>query len=96
MFRRGSKHLYRYYREKDCKELPQPKARQTAGKLSPGQNAQLSELLQYLHLRIRGLIESAEISQQTDRASIPQRRWQDLLDLESRLARYLRSIGEPG
>jgi len=64
--------------------------------LSPGQNAQLSELLQYLHLRMRNLIESAEVSQKTERASIPQRRWQDLLDLESRLARYLRSIGEPG
>jgi pSer/pThr/pTyr-binding forkhead associated (FHA) protein len=63
--------------------------------LSPGQNAQLSELLQYLHLRMRGLIESAEVSTKTERASVPQHRWQDLLDLESRLARYLRSIGEP-
>ncbi|MBN1590424.1 MAG: FHA domain-containing protein [Pirellulales bacterium] len=63
--------------------------------LSPGQKAQMSELLQYLHLRIRGLIESAEVSTKTESASIPQRRWQDLLDLESRLARYLRAIGEP-
>ena len=63
--------------------------------LSPGQNAQMSELLQYLHLRMRNLIESAEVSRKTEKASIPQRRWQDLLDLESRLARYLRSIGEP-
>jgi hypothetical protein len=63
--------------------------------LSPGQNAQLSELLQYLHLRMRGLIESAEVSRKTEEAIINQRRWQDLLDLEHRLARYLRSIGEP-
>jgi len=63
--------------------------------LGPGQNAQLSELLQYLHLRIRGLIESAVVSRKTEEATLPQRRWQDLLDLENRLARYLRSIGEP-
>lgn len=63
--------------------------------LSPGQNAQLSELLQYMHLRIRGLLESAQVSKKTEEASLPQRRWQDILDLESRLAHYLRSIGEP-
>jgi pSer/pThr/pTyr-binding forkhead associated (FHA) protein len=63
--------------------------------LSPGQNAQLSELLQYMHLRLRGLIESAVVSRKTEDATITQRRWQDLLDLENRLARYLRSIGEP-
>ncbi|HLA84265.1 MAG TPA: FHA domain-containing protein [Thermoguttaceae bacterium] len=63
--------------------------------LSLGQNAQLSELLQYMHLRLRGLIESAAVSRKTDEATMPQRRWQDLLDLEARLGRYLRSIGEP-
>jgi len=63
--------------------------------LSLGQNAQLSELLQYLQIRIRGVIESATLSQKTEDATISQRRWQDLLDLENRLACYLRSIGEP-
>jgi hypothetical protein len=63
--------------------------------LTPGQNAQLSELLQYMHLRLRGLLESAQISQKNEEAAIPQRRWQDMVDLEMRLANYLRSIGEP-
>ena len=63
--------------------------------LAPGQNAQLSELLQYVHLRLRGLIQAASVSRKTEEATIPQRRWQDLLDLEDRLAHYLKSIGEP-
>ncbi len=63
--------------------------------LGPGQNAQLSELLQYMHLRLRGLIESATTSRKTEEVTLTLRRWQDLLDLENRLARYLRSIGEP-
>jgi pSer/pThr/pTyr-binding forkhead associated (FHA) protein len=64
-------------------------------RLSPGQNAQLSELLQYIHLRIRNLVQSAEVMRKSEKVTLPQRRWQDLLDIESRLARYLRSIGEP-
>lgn len=65
------------------------------GPLSPGQTAQLYELLQYLHLRIRDLTQSAEVSKKSDRIVFEQRRWQNLLDLEARLAEYLRSIGEP-
>lgn len=63
--------------------------------LSPGQAAELSELLQYLHLRIRGLIKSSKIQRETDDAVIDQRRWQDMLDIDVKLAEYLRSIGEP-
>ncbi len=63
--------------------------------LSPGQAAELSELLQYLHLRIRGLIKNSKISRQSEDAIIDQRRWQNLLDIDVRLADYLRSIGEP-
>ena len=64
-------------------------------RLSPGQAAELSEVLQYLHLRIRGLIKSSKVSRETDDAIIDQRRWQSLLDIDVRLAEYLRSIGEP-
>jgi hypothetical protein len=64
-------------------------------RLTPGQAAQLSELLQYLHLRLRNLIQSVEMVRRSDKVTIHERRWQDLLDIESRLARYLRSIGEP-
>ena len=65
------------------------------GLLSPGQAAELSELLQYLHLRIRSLIKTSKVSRQTEDVTIDQRRWQNLLDIDVRLADYLRSIGEP-
>ena len=64
-------------------------------RLTPGQAAELSELLQYLHLRMRNVIQSVEVVRRSDKVTIQERRWQDLLDIESRLARYLRSIGEP-
>ncbi len=66
------------------------------GALSPGQAAQLAELLQYLHLRIRGLVQSVGSVADSERMSIEQRQWQNLLDIHQRLAGYLRSVGEPG
>ena len=63
--------------------------------LSPGQSAQLAELLQYLHLRLRQLILSVRIPPRTDQAVLQQRQWQNLLDLQNRLANYLRQVGEP-
>jgi pSer/pThr/pTyr-binding forkhead associated (FHA) protein len=63
--------------------------------LSPGQAAQLAELLQYLHLRIRGLVRGARTSSKGEHVTIEQRQWQNLLDLEDQLAKYLRKIGEP-
>ncbi|NUQ64023.1 MAG: FHA domain-containing protein [Pirellulales bacterium] len=63
--------------------------------LGPGQAAQLSEVLQYLHLRIRGLLRTVRAPAKSDRVTLEQRQWQNLLDLQDRLAGYLRAIGEP-
>jgi pSer/pThr/pTyr-binding forkhead associated (FHA) protein len=62
--------------------------------LHPGQLAQLAELLHYLHMRIRGLIDSVRTGK-TDRITLDARQWQNLIDLQDRLAHYLREIGEP-
>jgi len=64
--------------------------------LSAGQAAQIAELLQYFHLRVRGLIQSVEPAGKAERVTLEQRQWQNLLDLQQRLAGYLRAIGEPG
>ncbi len=64
--------------------------------LSPGQTAQLAELLQYLHLRLRGLVQSVKPKGKTDRVTLDVREWQNLIDLYDRLAGYLRAAGEPG
>jgi pSer/pThr/pTyr-binding forkhead associated (FHA) protein len=64
--------------------------------LSPGQAAQLAELLQYIHIRLRGLIQSVKLNSKIDRVTLEQRQWQNVIDLQDRLAEYLRLIGEPG
>lgn len=64
-------------------------------RLSPGQAAQLSELLEYLHIRIRELLSSVLIQGRPERITVDERQWQSLLDLQGRLATYLRHIGEP-
>jgi pSer/pThr/pTyr-binding forkhead associated (FHA) protein len=63
--------------------------------LSPGQAAQLAELLLYVNIRIRRLIHSVQSKGKGDRVTLEQRQWQGLIDLQDRLARYLRQIGEP-
>lgn len=65
-------------------------------RLTPGQAAQLTELLEYLHIRLRGLLEGVRVDDRRETVEIDQRQWQNLLDLQGRLAVYLRRISEPG
>ncbi len=64
------------------------------GGLHPGQAAELGELLNYFHLRLRNLIETVK-KEKGERVTLEQRQWQNLLDMQARLAGYLRKIGEP-
>jgi len=64
--------------------------------LGPGQAAQLSEVLEYLHLQSRALVQSVSIPEGASKLSLDIKQWQELLDLQSQLAEYLRRIGEPG
>ena len=63
--------------------------------LRPGQAAQLSELIEYLHIRIRRLINSARVDDDREEVVLDLRQWQNLVDLQARLSLYLREIGEP-
>src|SRR5262245_55474420 len=63
-------------------ELPQ--------RLTPGQAAQLSEVLEYLHMRIRTLLASVRTSEEAESVVLDAGRWQSLLDLQTRLASYLK------
>jgi pSer/pThr/pTyr-binding forkhead associated (FHA) protein len=64
-------------------------------RLSPGQAAQLCELLEYLHQRIRDLLASVTIKPDADHVTLEARQWQNLVDLQARLAGYLRAAGRP-
>lgn len=62
--------------------------------LNATQAAQLSELIDYLRINIRGLIESAK-EEKGSRISLAIADWQRLLEIQARLAEIVRRIGEP-
>ena len=64
-------------------------------RLSPGQAAQLCELLEYLHVRIRDLLNAVKLKPENEHVTLEQRHWQNLVDLQARLAGYLRAVGQP-
>jgi len=63
-------------------------------RLSPGQAAQLAEVIEYLTITIRHLLECVR-EEKGERVSLDACQWQNLVDLQCRLAEYLRKIGEP-
>jgi hypothetical protein len=73
--------------------LPEPP--ELPNSLSAGQAAQLSELLEFLHLRSRSIIRGAVVEDKNERILLSPAQWQDFLSLQSQLASYLRSIGDP-
>jgi hypothetical protein len=64
--------------------------------LSPGQAAEVSEIIEYVHLRLRELIECATLKSPKEPVTLEFEQWQQLLDLQALLAGYLRQIGDPG
>ncbi|MBT4691918.1 MAG: FHA domain-containing protein [Planctomycetaceae bacterium] len=63
-------------------------------RMSPGQAAQLADLMSFLHIRMRSLIQSAS-ENGPDRMVLSFHKWQSLIDLQSRLAEYIRQISNP-
>ncbi len=64
--------------------------------MTPGQAAQLSELLEYIHIRLRNLISTAHpVEGDKEQIALNFRRWQNLVDMQARIAEYLRQIGDP-
>lgn len=64
-------------------------------RLTAGQAAQLSEVLEYVHIRIRNLLNSVRTEGKGERVSLEMREWQNLIELQSRLAEYLRDVTNP-
>ncbi|MFN6108779.1 MAG: FHA domain-containing protein [Planctomycetota bacterium] len=62
-------------------------------RMSPGQSAHLSELLDFLYMHLRRLIGEGTAKQRGDQVELPQAQWQQLLDLQARVAELLRKIG---
>ncbi len=64
-------------------------------RLNAVQVAQLAELIEYVHIRIRQVLATACVRDEEEQVLLDCRRWQNLLDLQALLASYLRRIGEP-
>lgn len=64
-------------------------------RLSPGQAAHLAEMLEYIHIRLRELIRSGHVDGKGERVVLSLEPWQNLLDLQSRIATYLREVSDP-
>jgi hypothetical protein len=64
-------------------------------RLSPAQSAQVAEVLEYFHIRMRRLAKSASGLPGSEKIQLDARQWQELLDVQSRLAEYLRGIADP-
>jgi len=64
-------------------------------RLSLGQAAKLAELIEFLHLQIRGIVSDAEFDRNNNRVQLTASQWQRILDTQAWLSEYLRKIGQP-
>ncbi len=63
--------------------------------MSPGQKAQVCEILDYLQSRLNRLIEAAKIEESSQEVVLNMSAWQRLLDAQIRLATMTRQIADP-
>ena len=63
--------------------------------LSPGQKAQVCEILDYLQSRLHRLIETAHSDESNSEVILKLSAWQRMLDTQSRLAELGRQIADP-
>lgn len=65
-------------------------------RMTPGQAAQIAEMLEYLIIRLRELIASVRVeNNKAERVSLEFGQWQYLVDVQARLGEMLRSLSEP-
>ncbi len=63
--------------------------------LTPGQSAELRELLDSIHDGMRGILENATVDEKTNKVTIDLRAWQALLRTQSTVAELIHAIEDP-
>ena len=63
--------------------------------LSPGQAAELRELLDHIHAGMRSVVEGAAVNEKDGNVTIDIRAWQTLLMTQSELSEMIRDIEDP-
>ena len=81
--------------EKLHNTLHMPAAPELPQGLTPGQAAEVSELLEFFHARVRRLLLAVQVEEEAAQVKLAIRHWQALVEIEGLLAEYLRGIGEP-
>jgi pSer/pThr/pTyr-binding forkhead associated (FHA) protein len=66
---------------------------QLPNRLSPGQSAQLAELLDYLYLNLRKLIGEGTHKTRGEQVELSLVQWQQLIDVQARVAELLHKLG---
>lgn len=64
-------------------------------RLTPGQAAQLTEIFEYIHLHMRRLVNAVKIEPRSTQANLDIQQWHQLIDLQARMAEYLRKVASP-
>jgi pSer/pThr/pTyr-binding forkhead associated (FHA) protein len=64
-------------------------------RLSPGQAAQLSEVVEFLHMHVRSVISEVELDNRKKNIELTREQWQKMVDVQARLSEYLRRISNP-
>lgn len=64
-------------------------------RITPGQAAQMSEVLEFFHMHLRRLIGEVAFSSHAQHVEMSKQHWQQLLDVQARLGEYLSRIGNP-
>lgn len=64
-------------------------------RMSPGQAAQLSEVIEFLHMHLRSVVADVEIDPRMNRIVLSNKQWQKVLDAQARLAEFLLKISDP-
>jgi pSer/pThr/pTyr-binding forkhead associated (FHA) protein len=63
--------------------------------LSPSQTAELAELIDFIHIKLRAIIKPARVKGPLEMVVLEHETWQELLKLQGKVAEYLRIVGEP-
>ena len=64
-------------------------------RLSPGQAAQLAEVLEFLHSHTREIALESKVDRHNNQVIMPAEKWQRLLDAHAHLSEYMRKISDP-
>lgn len=63
--------------------------------LTPGQSAELREILDHLHEGISSVLDNATVNEKENQAAIDVRSWQHLLLTQSEISEFIRAIEDP-